>query len=65
MNETIQKARDVALEILKPDRRELDHGMELHRNSIVCESYGLSLRCAVDGDAVKAAVEAGASELEI
>ena len=65
MNGAIQKAREVALDILKPSQRDLDHGMELHRNSIVFETYGLGLRCAVDGDAVKALVESGASEVEI
>ncbi|MCZ6678942.1 MAG: membrane dipeptidase [Candidatus Poribacteria bacterium] len=65
MNETIQRARDVALSILKPSRREIEHGLELHKNSLVCESYGFSPRAAVDGDAVKAAVKAGASEVEI
>ena len=65
MNKVIQYARDVALDILKPSQRDIDHGMELHRNSIVCESYGLGLRAAVDGDAIRAATEAGASNLEI
>ena len=59
MNESIQQARDVALNILKPSQRDIEHGMELHKNSLVCESYGFSPRAAVDGDAVKAAVEAG------
>jgi membrane dipeptidase len=65
MNEAIQHARDVALSILRPSQREIEHGLELHRNSIVCESYGLGLRAAVDGDALVAAIEAGASDLEI
>jgi len=65
MNETMQRARDVALDILKPTQAEIDHGMELHKKSIVVESYGFSPRNAVDGDAVKAAVEEGASEAEI
>ena len=65
MNRAIQHARDVALSILQPSQSEIEHGMELHRNSIVCESYGLGLRNAVDGDAVAAAIEAGASRLEV
>jgi membrane dipeptidase len=65
MNETIQQAREVALGILKPSQREIEHGMELHKNSIVVESYGFAPRAAVDGDAVKLAVEAGASEAEL
>ena len=39
--------------------------MELHQNSIVCDSYGFAPRAAVDGEAIAAAVEAGASEVEI
>jgi len=65
MNESIQRAREVALNILKPTQREIEHGTELHKNSIVCEAYGFAPRAAVDGDAVKAAIEAGASEIEL
>lgn len=65
MNEAIQHAREVALRILVPSQREIEHGLELHRDAVVCESYGLGLRAAVDGDAIAAAVEAGASDLEI
>ena len=65
MNESIQRARESALDILKPSQRDIEHGMELHKNSIVCESYGFSPRAAVDGEAVKIAVEAGASETEL
>ena len=31
MNEAIQHAREVALDILKPSPRDIEHGMELHR----------------------------------
>jgi membrane dipeptidase len=65
VNEAVQHARDVALGILQPTQREIERGMALHRDAIVCESYGLGLRAAVDGDAVAAAVDAGASDLEI
>ena len=53
MNEKIESAREVALSVLKPSPCDREHGMELHRNSIVCESYGFSPRAAVDGEAVK------------
>ena len=36
MNEAIQHARETVLSVLKPSRREIEHGMELHRNAIVC-----------------------------
>ncbi len=64
-NEKIQKARDVALSVLKPSPKDLEHGLELHTNSLVFESYGFSPRSAVDGDAFRAAVEAGASDTEL
>lgn len=64
-NQQVQKARQVALKILKPSSKELEHGLELHANSLVVESYGFSPRTAVDGDKMKAAVEDGASEIEL
>jgi len=64
-NTTIRRAWDAALEILKPSRRDLEHGLELHRNSLVFDSYGFAPRAALDGDAVRAAMEAGASDIEL
>ena len=65
MNEKIEEAKQAALDILKPSAKDLQHGLELHANSIVCESYGFTPRAAVDGDAMAAAMEAGASDAEI
>src|SRR5213593_3359653 len=65
MNTAIQQDREVALGILQPTQRELEHGLELHRHALVCEAYGFSPRAAVDGDAVKEAMDAGASEIEL
>ena len=56
-NQQIQKARQAALKILKPSKKDLEHGLELHANSLVVESYGCSPRAAVDGDKIKAAIE--------
>lgn len=64
-NDRIQKAREVALSILKPSQSDLDHGMRLHADALVFESYGFAPRCAIDGDAFRAAVEAGASDREL
>ena len=64
-NQQIQKARQVALKILKPSRKELEHGLELHNNSLVFDLYGFSPRAAVDADRVSREAEAGASELEL
>jgi len=65
MNERIQEAREAARAILQPSEKELQHGLELHANSIVCESYGFSPRSAIDGDAFRAASEGGASDAEL
>lgn len=36
----IQKLRDKALAVLKPTRGQLEHGLELHRRFLVCDSFG-------------------------
>ncbi|MBN2312664.1 MAG: membrane dipeptidase [Sedimentisphaerales bacterium] len=61
----IAAAREVALSILKPTAKQLEHGLELHANSLVIESYGFSPRAAVDGEALARAYEAGASGVEL
>ncbi|APZ90882.1 dipeptidase [Fuerstiella marisgermanici] len=65
LNPTIQHAREVALSILKPSPADLQHGLELHADSVVFDSYGFSPRSAIDGDAMKALVEEGGSNAEI
>src|SRR5262245_48384871 len=64
-NPAIGRCREVALQILKPTERQLQHGLEVHENSLVFDVYGFAPRAAVDGDALKAAVEAGASDIEL
>jgi membrane dipeptidase len=64
-NESIRKARTLALSILKPTPSEIDRGLALHRESLVFDGYGFSPRCAVDGDRLRRAYEANASEVEI
>lgn len=61
----MQRARDAALEVLKPSPRELERGLALHAESVVIEPYGFSPRSAQDGDAIRAAFDAGASEIEL
>jgi membrane dipeptidase len=65
LNSTIQHAREVALKILQPSPKELEHGLRLHAESIVFDGYGFAPRAAVDGDAIKQAIEEGASDIEI
>jgi len=65
LNPEIQHAREVALGILKPSAKDLEHGLRLHADSLVFDAYGFSPRAAVDGDALAAAVESGASAAEL
>ena len=51
--------------MLKPTPRQLEHGLHLHAESLVFESYGFAPRAAVDGEKFKAAMESGASEAEL
>jgi membrane dipeptidase len=64
-NPKIRDARDAAIAVLKPSQKDLEHGLELHANSLVVESYGFSPRSAIDGAAMRAAIEAGANDLEL
>jgi len=65
LNEQIKANREVALNILKPTQKQLKHGLELHRNSVVFDTYGFMPRAAVDGAAIADAIEDNASPLEI
>ena len=64
-NQTVQSAREVALSLLKPTATQLEGGHKLHADSLVFELYGFMLRAAVDGDLIKAALESGASDVEL
>lgn len=65
MNEQIKTARDVALSILKPTKKQLEHGLELHRDALVVESYGFMPRAAIDPDIINQAIDERASLLEL
>jgi membrane dipeptidase len=65
LNPVIRKARDAAMAVLQPSAKDLQHGLELHADALVFDAYGFSPRCAIDGEAVKAAVMAGASDVEL
>lgn len=65
LNPQIQNARNIALSILKPTAAELEHGLQLHAESIVFDAYGFSPRAAIDGGKLKELIEEGGSESEI
>ncbi|MCC6858819.1 MAG: membrane dipeptidase [Bryobacterales bacterium] len=64
-NPKIRQARDAALAALKPSAKDLEHGLELHANSLVVESYGFSPRSVIDGERMRQAIEAGAGSQEL
>lgn len=64
-NPVIAQARQLALSVLKPSQRDLEHGLELHAHSLVFDSYGFSPRCAIDGERMKRAIAANASAVEL
>lgn len=65
MNDHVRKCWDTALAMLGPTEAQLQHGLELHRASLVFETYGFAPNACFDGAALAAAAEAGASSLEL
>jgi membrane dipeptidase len=64
-NEVIDRAWQAGLDTLKPTPKQLEHGLELHKASVVFDSYGFSPRASMDNDVLKAAIEGGASAVEL
>ncbi len=62
--DSIGAARNLALSLLKPSRRDLDYGLRLHKESLVVESYGLGFHAPVQPEILNEALAQGASELE-
>lgn len=60
----IQRDRDVALGLLKPSQRDLEHGLALHRECLVAESYSLGLCAPAVAGPLNAELDAGASAIE-
>ena len=61
----IEHRRQIGLDILKPSAKQLEHGLKLHAESIVFDSYGFSPRSSEDGAAIAEAMKAGASAIEL
>ena len=59
-NDVIDRAREIALDLLKPSPAQLQHAWELHKASLVFDAYGFAPRSAIDGAAFQAAVAEGA-----
>lgn len=64
-NPTIQRGRAAAMEVLKPSMRDLEHGLELHAQSLVFDAYGFAPRAAVNAELYSKAFDEGASDSEL
>ena len=64
-NNQIKADFDLAKNILKPSQKQLERGLELHKNSLVIDCYGFMPRAAYDGEQISAAINSKASNLEI
>lgn len=65
INDQIKADFEMAKNILKPTQKQLEHGLELHKNSVVIEAYGFMPHAAINGELVNSAINAKASPLEI
>ena len=61
MNAYIHKLRDVALKILNPTKKELEYGLKLHAESLICDSYGFSPYSVVPASIINVQVKSGLS----
>lgn len=65
MNKQMKTSFNVGLNILQPTKAQLERGLELHKNSIIFDTYGFMPRAAVDGAAIADAINDNASALEL
>lgn len=65
MNEKMKLSYELALKALNPTKSQLEHGLELHRNSFVFDAYGFQPTAAVDSEKIITAIKGKASAKEI
>ncbi len=65
INDQIRKNFELAKSILKPSQKHFEHGLELHRNSLVIDAYGFMPRASYDGTLIGSAINSRSSSLEI
>jgi membrane dipeptidase len=65
MNPLIQSAHQTALSVLQPTPAQREHGLALHRASLVIDAYGFAPHAAVDQETLIAAAQEGAAAYEI
>ena len=59
------KNRNIALQMLNPSAKDLEHGLELHKNSLVFDAYGFMPLCGGRSAREEELIAAGASRDEI
>lgn len=64
-NQTIQRARQAAMDRLKPRPKDLEHGISLHSESLVFDAYAFAPTSAIDGAVLAQALQEGASDIEL
>lgn len=64
-NPKIAADRKAALDLLQPSAKDLQHGYELHAQSVVLDTYGFGPAAAVDNSVLAKIIESGGSEWEI
>jgi len=62
---SVQRCMDRALAHLQIGKTDLDRGLALHRESLVCDAFCLGFHAAGDGEEIKARMDAGAGLAEI
>lgn len=64
-NETIDRAREIGLQLLGATPAQVERGLALHAASVVFDAYGFCPRPALDAEKINAAIRAGASSAEL
>ena len=59
------KNRNIALQMLNPSAKDLEHGLELHKNSLVFDAYGFMPLCGGRSAREEELIAAGASRDEL
>lgn len=65
MNDLIEQGRQTALRLFNASQKDIDHGLELHADSIVVDSYGFGAYCASDLAVMNINAQNGASHQEL
>ena len=61
----IERLRAAALDVLKPSDADLQHGLELHQQSVVFDCYGFAPQAPLDLKAFEIIRDSGASDREL